>query len=151
MCSSDLQARRESTKAQLERSADLRYKGQSYELNVPWPAGRNSAAFHKTHARVFGYSIPGREIEVVTVRVRARLTTPKPRLTRQTVKAAPPQPKRRVWTGGRFQQIPVFDRSQLTSAARTGPALLRDYGSTTLIPARWKFYTDRAGNLVLQR
>jgi N-methylhydantoinase A len=144
-------ARRESPKATLQRSADLRYKGQSYELNVPWPAGPNFAAFHKAHARAFGYSIPGREVEIVTIRVRARLATPKPSLTSRHAKASPSAAKRRVWTGGRFRQLPVLDRSQLSYAPRSGPALLLDYGSTTLIPPGWKFHLDRAGNLVLQR
>ena len=144
-------ARREAPHAKLERSADLRYKGQSYELNVPWPAGRNFAAFHKAHAQAFGYAIPGREVEVVTIRVRARLATSKPRLRRQPATASASRPKRRVWTGGRFRRIPVLDRSQLTAAARTGPALLLDYGSTTLVPAGWQLQLDRAGNLILQR
>ena len=42
-------ARRESPEAEIERSADLRYRGQSYELNVPWPGA--ARAFHREHAR----------------------------------------------------------------------------------------------------
>ena len=53
--------------AQLERSVDLRYTGQSYEINVPW---RERAAFDATHDRIYGYAHAGREVETVAVRVR---------------------------------------------------------------------------------
>ena len=81
-------ARRESPGAEIERSADLRYRGQSYELNVPWSsaASRANAAFHSEHARVYGYSLPEREVEVVTIRVRARVTLAKPRIVRPTMR-----------------------------------------------------------------
>ena len=144
-------ARRESPGAKIERTADLRYKGQSYELNVPWPAGRNFAAFHKAHAQAFGYAIPGREVEIVTIRVRVRLVTAKPRLTHRTEQPIAARDNRRVWTGNRFQQIPVLNRSNIDAKPRPGPALVLDYGATTLIPAGWKFHLDRAGNLVIGR
>ncbi len=70
-------ARRESPGAEIERSADVRYRGQSYELNVPWPGA--ARAFHREHARIYGYATPGREIEVVTIRVRARQRVAKPK------------------------------------------------------------------------
>src|SRR5262249_3559284 len=55
----------------LERSADLRYLGQSYELNVPWQPKDFASPFHKQHEKVYGYSDPGRQVEIVTVRVKA--------------------------------------------------------------------------------
>ena len=111
-------ARKESPGAKLIRTVDLRYLGQSYELNVPWPG----TAFHREHKRVYGHSIPGREVEVVTIRVRAKVSTPSVRLALQK----PTQPA-------------------------AGPALLAEYGSTTLIPAGWRYHRDRAGNVVIQR
>jgi N-methylhydantoinase A len=111
-------ARKESPEATIERTADLRYAGQSYELNVPWPVGN---AFHKAHERVYGYARPDRQVEVVTIRVRARTKTVKPKL-------APGQ----------------------TSQGR-GPALIADYGSTTLVPSGWRYRRDHAGTLVITR
>ena len=58
---------------------------------------------------------------------------------------------RRVWTSGAWRSVPVLDRKQLTSAVRRGPALVLDYGSTTLIPQGWRFQLDRAGNLLCLR
>ena len=54
--------------AQLERSVDLRYEGQSYEINVPWD---ERAAFGAAHERLYGYAHKGRSVEAVTARVRA--------------------------------------------------------------------------------
>ncbi len=64
---------------QYERSLDLRYRGQGYELNVP--ATKNvTARFHEEHQRRYGYHHPGREIELVTLRLRARLRTAPPQV-----------------------------------------------------------------------
>src|SRR5437016_10437866 len=65
VCSSDLYG----------RSLDLRYRGQGYELNVPATANV-AARFHDEHQRRYGYHHAGREIELVTLRLRVRLRTP---------------------------------------------------------------------------
>ncbi len=140
-------ARRELRGAPLERSADLRYAGQSYEINVPWTAGGAAAAFHREHRRIYGYALPARAVEVVAVRVRARRAVAKPRLT------APARSKvrpgvRQVFVDGGWSQLAVYQRAQVPARAVRGPALVIDYGSTTLIPSAWRFSVDRAGNLV---
>jgi N-methylhydantoinase A len=144
-------ARRESPGAHVERSADLRYRGQSYELNVPWTtAARASTAFHREHARIYGYSLPEREVEVVTIRVRARSASSKPRLVRPATKKGAAE-VRRVWVNGSWHRVPVWNREQLAQTPLSGPALVLDYGSTTLVPRGWRFHVDRAGNLVVRR
>jgi N-methylhydantoinase A/oxoprolinase/acetone carboxylase beta subunit len=55
-----------------------------------------------------------------------------------------------VWTGGAWKKIPVWPRAQLTRTRRAGPALVADYGATTLVPASWTFHLDAAGNLVIR-
>jgi len=140
-------AQRESPGARIERTADLRYRGQSYELNVPWTSAVKR--FHREHAKIYGYSIPERDIEIVTIRVRARTTVSKPRLTRGSIQPGPPE-KRRVFVSGAWHSIAVWKREQI-STEQKGPALVLDYGSTTLIPAGWGFRVDRVGSLVIQR
>jgi N-methylhydantoinase A len=112
---------------------------------VPW--SRAIAQFHREHARIYGYAIPEREVEIVTIRVRARTKLPKPRLKRPPGRKGSPE-TRRVWVSDAWRKVPVLDREQLTSASRRGPALVLDYGSTTLIPQGWRFQLDRAGNLL---
>ncbi|MBZ5634226.1 MAG: hydantoinase/oxoprolinase family protein [Acidobacteriia bacterium] len=143
-------ARSESPKARIERSADLRYRGQSYELNVPWTSPTRAAvAFHNEHARIYGYSLPERDVEVVTIRVRARAASPKPKLVRSAIQEGATE-TRLIWVSGSWRRIPVWNREQLAQMPRRGPALVLDYGSTTLVPADWRFHVDSAGNVLIQ-
>ena len=145
-------ARRESPGAEIERSADLRYRGQSYELNVEYRSGAKAGAearFHREHQKVYGYSHPGREVEVVAIRVRARMKLEKAELRAAPRRAGKPG-VRHVWMDGAWHDAAVWKREQLGSTARLGPALILDYGSTTVAPPGWRFKVDRAGNLLLQ-
>jgi N-methylhydantoinase A/oxoprolinase/acetone carboxylase beta subunit len=139
-------ARRGSPGALIERSADLRYRGQSYELNVPWTNA--VARFHREHRRLYGYSVVEREVEVVTIRVRARTALPKPRIRRMMPARKGLPETRRVWVSGAWRKIPAWNREQVASTPRNGPALVLDYGSTTLIPRGWRFHLDNSGNLL---
>lgn len=142
----EAQARRETPGARLLRSADLRYAGQSYEINVPWQNAE--AAFHREHERLYGFANPKRRIEVVTIRVRARAVTKKPAFPE--MEAAPAGQSaimRRIHTAGRWRQVRVMPRGAVTEAA--GPLLITDYGSTTLVPPGWRARLDRSGNVML--
>ncbi|MGA3202583.1 MAG: hydantoinase/oxoprolinase family protein [Bryobacteraceae bacterium] len=142
-------ARRESPAAEIERTADLRYRGQSYELNVNWNDGDPTTLFHREHEKIYGYANTDRAVEIVTIRVRARTTLEKPKLARSgSAKTGKPE-ERRVWVGGNWKKIAAWKRASLTDRAKPGPALVLDYGSTTLAPPGWKFQVDRAGNLLL--
>ena len=59
--------------AVFERSVDLRYAGQSFEITLPW-AERSD--FDSAHRRLYGYDHAGREVEAVTARLRAVVPTP---------------------------------------------------------------------------
>ena len=54
----------------VELFADVRYRGQSYEIEVPLTA-RFAADFHAAHRRTFGYAAPDAAVEVVNLRLRA--------------------------------------------------------------------------------
>jgi N-methylhydantoinase A/oxoprolinase/acetone carboxylase beta subunit len=137
-------ARRDMPGARLERMADMRYVGQSYELTIPW-----AGSFHEEHQRIYGYSDPVRPVEIVTVRVRAIIPVAKPEPAKLKRGALRPAPElRQVFTGGKFRMLPAFAREQIRMRGEKGPALVLDYGATTLIPAGWKFTVDRVGNLV---
>jgi len=140
-------ARRDMPGAKLERMADVRYVGQSYELTIPW-----GGSFHDEHQRIYGYCEPARPTEIVTVRVRAIVPVVKPqpaKLKRAARRTAPHL--RRVFTSGKFRMLPVLAREQVGERGEKGPALVVDYGSTTLIPPGWRFAVDRVGNLVARR
>ena len=143
-------ASRELAAAEIERTADLRYRGQSYELNVAWEGDLAGAvrAFHREHARVYGYATRDRHVEVVTIRVRARQRLPKSKLVRERVRKGPIE-MRQVWVGGDWRATRTLSRDQVGSRRATGPALILDYGSTTLIPAGWRYRKDHTGNLII--
>jgi N-methylhydantoinase A len=146
-------ARKSLPGAELVRSADIRYVGQSYELTVQWDAADAAAPFHQEHQRVYGYSNPERAIEIVTIRVRARLDVQKPELLSRrprSLKSKKPD-VRRIHSAGAWRDTPVYPRSSLTTATLRGPALVLDYGSTTLIPLGWSFSVDKFGNLKVAR
>lgn len=132
--------------AQIERTADVRYAGQSYELNVPW-----GASFHESHKRTYGYANPERAIEVVTARVRARIPTAKPRFPELPAWTSGQVEQRRVRIADEWRRVPAFQRAQAPREATPGPALVLDYGATTLVPPRWNLRLDETGNLLLSR
>jgi N-methylhydantoinase A len=142
-------ARRESPGAEIERTADLRYRGQSYELNVPWNAGDAATLFHSEHEKIYGYANRDRDVEIVTIRVRARIGVDKPKLIRSGAPETAKPEQRRIWVGGGWKKLDARKRGSLTSHGKQGPALVLDYGSTTLVPPGWKFRVDSAGNLLL--
>jgi len=145
-------ARKELPGAELIRSADVRYAGQSYELTVPWLAADPGKPFHREHQRVYGYANPDRAVEIVTIRVRARRAVEKPRLvTRRgggtSKKHMRGAQKRRIHSAGAWRETPLYQRTELPGRALRGPALVLDYGSTTLIPPGWRFSLDKSGTL----
>lgn len=145
----EAKARHENPKARLERFADVRYRGQSYELTIPWTGAKTSQAFHKEHLKTYGYSDPSRAIEVVTIRLRATTAVRKPKL-KETGNVASGKPElRRVFVDGRWRKIPAYRREQIPAAPVSGPALVLDYGSTTLVPSQWTMRRVASSSLVL--
>ncbi len=144
----------------LERSADVRYLGQSYEISVPFPRnGRGLVEdFHLRHERLYSYRHPQAPVEIVAVRVKARGLTDKIRLPKlKSMKVRPSAAaalikKQAVHYGGRRFAARVFDRDKLPpGAGLEGPALIIDFGSTTFLPPGHVLRTDDHLNLVLAK
>ena len=142
-------AKQENPGARLHRTADVRYSGQSYELNVPWAGERTKNLFHAAHQQTYGYSDLSRAIEVVTVRVRATEKMRKPVRKAAATRGAASSVTRRIFVGRKWQKTPVLTRTAMPPRSIRGPALIADYGSTTLVrhagqqrstgPGRWSF------------
>src|SRR6202795_1009938 len=140
---------------QYERSLDLRYRGQGYELNVP--ATENaSARFHDEHQRRYGYHHAGREIELVTLRLRVRLRTQPLKVARRVAARKPsvrvaPVEHASVFFHDKAVTTPVFERRDLVPGrSMQGPAVITEYSATTVIPAGKKFRVDAAENLIIK-
>jgi N-methylhydantoinase A len=138
-----------------ERSLDLRYRGQGYELNVPATANV-AARFHDEHQRRYGYQHAGREIELVTLRLRVRLRTPPLKVARRLAARKPsvrvtPVERAPVFFHDKAVTTPVFERRDLVSGrSMRGPAVITEYSATTVIPAGKKFWVDVAENLIIK-
>lgn len=143
-------ARAELPGARLERLADLRYGGQSYELTVRWDPRDPAAPFHKAHRQEYGYSTPERPVEIVTLRVRAIVAVPKPKMEPLMGSCQGPDSERRLRAAGRWVRAPVYRRERTPHRWSEGPALVLDYGATTLVPPGWQFRLDEVGNLILE-
>jgi N-methylhydantoinase A len=140
---------------QFERSLDLRYRGQGYELNVP--ATKDvGARFDDEHQRRYGYHHAGREIELVTVRLRARLRIPpakafRSRASRKPAPRVTPVEHAPVFFRDKSRITPVFERGKLVPGrALRGPAVITEYSATTVIPPGKRFWLDASGNLVIE-
>ena len=138
----------------IHRSLDMRYAGQSYELNVPY-AGNFISAFHRAHENRYGYFDLARPCEVVNIRARFTGRTPKPAVSK--LKSGGPNPaaahvsKSPVLFHGRRKMTGIYDRSRLCAGNRIlGPAIVTEYSATTLIPPEWFGRVDRNGNLILE-
>jgi N-methylhydantoinase A len=137
----------------LSRAADLRYHGQGFELQVDW-SKRSLTWFHQLHERMYGYSDPGRQVEIVTLRVKAVAPS---RKTKQSV--APPVKSdvdrarlapHRIFEQGRWHRATLYDRDLLCSGHRfAGPALIVELSATTYLPTGWTASVDGFSNLVL--
>ena len=124
-----------------ERSLDLRYRGQSFELTLP-EGSHLAQRFADLHRERYGWNLPGTEIELVALRARASVPAPIGAPASNTRPRKRPAPKsallgtRRAWFG-RWHRTPLFDRSQLSPGhTLAGPAIVQEYSATTLIPPR---------------
>ncbi len=131
---------------------DVRYRGQSYELTIPYSADW-AVSFHRAHEKRYGHSNPDGLLEVVSVRSTLLGTTAKPDLPRSRRSRRRPTPVEtvRVWSG-RWVKAEVYDRQMLKYGnVVRGPAIVGEYSSTTFVPPGFKCEVDKFANLVLRK
>jgi N-methylhydantoinase A len=132
---------------------DLRYQGQSYELSVPFTR-RFRQDFHREHARAYGYADPDRPLEVINLRLRLVIPTPKSRWRKQ--KAGQAQAAliktKSVWFGSKTHSTGIYERQRLATGAMVkGPAVIVEYSATTVVPPDFTCEVDEYLNLVLKQ
>jgi N-methylhydantoinase A len=141
-----------------EWSVDMRYEGQGHELNVPWDgrdAGDLLDAFHTQHERRYGHRDRERAVELVTLRLRARV--PRDQVQTEALKAGGPDPSgaqagERTVVLDRAASVAVYRRDRLLAGnLLQGPAIVEQVDSTTLIPAGWRADVHASGTLILTR
>ena len=152
----------EASRIRLVREADIRYAGQSMEVRVTAPGGAVDAsfltgligAFNAAHLKTFGYDYAGRQkIELVNLCVSGFGVIERPQLPKLALRSVDFAPKstRPVYFGAEFRDTPVFDRASLPSGGRVdGPAVVEEFGSTTVVFPSQYLEVDPHGILVIR-
>jgi N-methylhydantoinase A len=131
---------------------DLRYRGQSYELTIPF-SSKFVAEFHKTHERRYGYSNPAKSVEIVNARTTFFGRVDKPELSKsRRVHGKPVAVETAlIWLDGKRVKAAIYDRESLGHGHEIkGPAIIGEYSSTTLVPTNFRCRVDAFLNLVLE-
>src|SRR5262247_3190518 len=151
-------------KITLKRAADMRYVGQEHAVTVDLPLkvferqDRRAIKrlFDAMHESRYGTSAPDERAEIVSLRSTVTGVMRKP--PQETVKRGKSTPdkaaftgKRPVYVDGRFRPTPTYARVALKAGNRiTGPALIEEHASTTVLLAGDKLEVDAHGNLLIK-
>lgn len=148
---------------QILRAVDMRYEKQGVELTVPFAAAEVTEAaladlvraFHDLHHRLYTFSDPAAPAEIVNLRVEAvgqtgRIVLPEIGLA-TTTRPDPAGERLASLDGAAPQPIPVYARDALLAGHEiTGPAIVDQLDSTTVILAGQIARTDRFANLIIE-
>jgi N-methylhydantoinase A len=138
-------------KISYQHSVDVRYRGQGYELNVPY-SRHLIKDFQRQHQRRYGYRYDGREIELVTLHLRAKIASPQTKLTPRSTEqwAATKRQTSRVLFDRKKYNTSVYDREQISTQKKySGPAIITEYSATTIVPPGTRFWLDKFRNLLI--
>ena len=149
----------------IDRSLDMRYEGQSYELNIPCFTGEHDRSseivvlierFHAAHELRFGYARTDAPVEVVNLRLTATAETAKPPI--QSVPFADADASEAftvqnpVIFEGEALPTDFYHREALRPGNRiAGPAIVTEFSATTVIPPNFSAVVDAYQNLILTK
>ena len=145
----------------LRLAADLRYRGQAFELMVPIGEGELDEAamadlierFHQTHLERFSFDDRQEVVELVTLRLsavgRLAVAAPIPGTGGGSRSAPHPKASRAIYLETRWRDAPVFEQSSLAvGAVIKGPAIVEQPYTTLIINAGWSLTVLASGDLV---
>ena len=141
-------------KVKQECSLDMRYVGQSHELNIPFQKDFVNS-FHKHHKKMFGYSNRDYGVEVVNLRTRVTGKTKKPSLRKNVSITQDNNPGHikatKCFFKGKWHKSNIYERNKLPADFSTkGPALIVEDTSTTFLPPGFVCNVDVYENLIIQ-
>src|SRR5437016_2395315 len=152
----------DAARMRIVREADIRYGGQSMEVRVTASGGAFDetfltgliGAFNAAHLRTFGYNYAGRQkVELVNLCVSGFGLIERPQMPKLALSARKPEPRghRAVYLGGAYVDTPVFGRATLPAGSRVnGPAIVEEFGSTTVVFPGQHVEVDPHGILVIR-
>jgi N-methylhydantoinase A len=144
----------------LKVSADMRYRGQSYEIDTPleraWIEDGNIdalvSAFHLEHTRLYEYADEAAPLQIINLRLIISGVPPKPEISPLETSDAPPSPigQTPVYCDGEERQADIYQRGDLRAGQSfNGPAIVAQDDTTSCILEGFRVEVDALGNLIL--
>ncbi|UHD43855.1 hydantoinase/oxoprolinase family protein [Aureimonas altamirensis] len=141
----------------LRRSVEMMYQGQWRSLSVSAPTKVESVAasveaFHAEHEREFNFRREDAPVSVFRVAVKAVGIVPKAELPKHEVVPHAPEPigRRAVWFDGKVHDAVLYRREVLQAGAEfTGPAIVEQFDSTTVVPPGMAATVDAFMNILI--
>lgn len=150
------------SRMELRCLADMRYVGQNYEITVPIDLKELDGdalapilvRFYAEHEKLYGHAAEGELTQFVALRVSAQGKVPKPSFREGEARAKTASTRtRRVYFTGKSEALEttVLARDSLDPGrVVSGPAIIEQYDSTTVIPPGWRASVDEFRNLILE-
>ena len=138
------------------RRADLRYRGQSFEITVEADesseVGKLGKLFHTAHEQRYGYRMDDEPVDLVNLRLIATLPVEKPKL-KEPAKEDDAEAKRREANfGDEWVEVPILDRERMGEGSEIeGPVIVEFKESTCVVRPGWRGAVDDVGTLVLEK
>jgi N-methylhydantoinase A len=135
------------------RRADLRYRGQSFELTVEAGSLEElEKRFHAAHEQRYGYRMDDERVELVNLRLIATVPVDKPEPEEQQAEGEAESGHREANFDGEWQEVPVLDREQMGQGSEvSGPAIVEFKESTCVVRPGWRGAVDGVGTLILEK
>ncbi|MDF2040551.1 MULTISPECIES: hydantoinase/oxoprolinase family protein [unclassified Pantoea] len=144
----------------LQFSADMRYHGQSFEIDVPleanWLMQADFTALHdafdRQHQQLFGHSDPQAPVQLINLRLVIASPTPKPVINRLATATEPVPVLKQTdaWIDGAWHQVDVVLRTVLLAGHQLrGPVIIAQNDCTTCVPPGMNVTVDSFGNLLI--
>ena len=156
----ELLGKNKDTKYIINRTVDLRYLGQNYELKLNFNFDSFDTnnlkelwnEFHLVHNKRFNFSIPGETIEMVNLSISVLIKGEKPSFNylKKGFHSPNVEEIRDVWFKDKFLKTNVYQRSDLLSGQTiSGPAVIIEQASTTIVLPSFDAKLDDFGNIHL--
>jgi N-methylhydantoinase A len=150
--------------AVIQRSADMRYRGQSFDINValpgsgldPRPGANIRRAYDAAYRKAYGFHDPAALVEIVNLRVtivgKARRTPRRSPSSPTRARRAVASGSTRVYVDGKWTQADIYERARLSPGATfAGPAVVEQYDTTVLVLPGFTARVDDWLNVVIRR
>jgi N-methylhydantoinase A len=154
----DLRAMARQSGAQIEIFLDLRYVGQEFNLSIPVTPAQIAqqdrtgirAAFDELHKARYEHNAENEPVEMINVRLIARAPRAKPNMPSPGGSSTPARKRDAIMHAGPPVACDVYERANLAAGAMIqGPALIQEYGSTTVVFPGDRCEVAATGELVI--